>query len=355
MSATTKTAQLGRAVRTQRFTPWPERSARRPERPATSTATPALSRAWARPGASIGAWARSYFASDARRALVSALGLLWVLDGALQLQPYMYSGGFITQLKQGALSEPRWLEASIGWSAHLFAQNATLWNTLFALIQLSIGIGLLYRPTVKPALALSFAWALVVWWFGEAFGFMLMQMTAASPLLGAPGAALLYGLAGAALWPTERPGGLLGLRGTRAAWATLWLAMAWLWLQFQNSGPNAIAAQIKVEAPAGASWLSGVEHWAASATTGNGVWLALLLASLSAAIGVSVAANWHPRPFLLVAVALNLIYWAVGEGFGGIFTGHATDPNTGPLFILFAAVLYTLGRSEKTSRATSNA
>ena len=84
-----------------------------------------------------------------------------------------------------------------------------VYNTLFALVQVAIGLGLLYRRTVKPALAVSFVWALVVWWFGEAFGMLFMQRWR-SPLTGAPGAVLLYGLIGLIVWPNGRPGGLLG-------------------------------------------------------------------------------------------------------------------------------------------------
>jgi hypothetical protein len=64
-------------------------------------------------------------------------------------------------------------------------------------------------------LALSFAWALIVWWFGEAFGMLFMTM--ASPLTGAPGAVLLYGIIDLLVWPNGRPGGLLGVRGARIA------------------------------------------------------------------------------------------------------------------------------------------
>lgn len=295
-----------------------------------------------RPGASIGASARSYFASDARRALTSALGLVWLLDGLLQLQPHMYSGGFVKLLGEGAQGEPQWLGSSITWSVHVFQQDQALWNTLFALIQILIGIGLLYRPTVKPALAISIVWALAVWWVGEAFGFLLMEMTSASPLTGAPGAAVLYVLLAAIVWPARRPGGLLGVRGAKAAWAALWLLMAALWLQFQNSTPSVIAARIRLEAPSGISWLTSLQHSAAGVVSGNGVWIALLLALLSAAIGIAVAAGWHPKPFLLLAILLSLLYWIVGQGFGGIFTGEGTDPNSGLMFILLALAMYAL-------------
>jgi hypothetical protein len=281
----------------------------------------------------------AYFASDYRRAIQSVLGLIWLLDGGLQFQSFMYSKGFIEMLTGGAAGQPGWLASSIDWSAHLTQHNQIIWNTLFALIQVLIGLGLLYRPTVKEALAGSFAWAFVVWWFGEAFGMLFMNM--ANPLTGAPGAVILYAIVGLVVWPTERPGGLLGVRGARATWAALWLIMAWLWLLGPNSSANATRDAIDA-APSGMSWLSTVQDWAANAARGNGLAIALVLAACSAAIGVAVAINWRPRQFLVLAIALSLAYWVLGQGLGGIFEGGATDPNAGPLFVLLACALYAL-------------
>ena len=149
---------------------------------------------------------------------------------------------------------------------------------------------------MKVALAVSFAWALVVWWFGEAFGMLFMNM--AQPLTGAPGAVLLYALVGLVVWPNGRPGGLLGVRGARAMWLALWLVMAWLWLLAPSSSANATYTSIYA-APSGMSWLSTLQVWAADAAKGNGLLIAIVLALASAAIGIAVDRNWHPRPFLL--------------------------------------------------------
>jgi hypothetical protein len=100
--------------------------------------------------------------------------------------------------------QPYWLASSIKWTAHTFQSNITVFNTLSALTQVIIGLGLLYRPAVKGALALSFAWPLIVWWSAEAFG--LLFSNTASPLTGAPGAALLHAIIGLLVWPTQRPG-----------------------------------------------------------------------------------------------------------------------------------------------------
>jgi hypothetical protein len=37
-----------------------------------------------------------------------------------------------------------------------------------------------------------------------------------------------------------------------------------------------------------------------------------------------------------------VLYWLVGQGFGGIFQGGATDPNAAPLFMLMAYAIYQL-------------
>ncbi len=39
---------------------------------------------------------------------------------------------------------------------------------------------------------------------------------------------------------------------------------------------------------------------------------------------------------MILAVVVAAVIWA-GQGFGGIFTGSGTDPNSGPLLALLAA------------------
>jgi hypothetical protein len=289
--------------------------------------------------ASLWTAARAYFASDARRAIQTVLGLIWLLDGALQFQPFMYSKGFIQVITGLETGQPYWLASSINWAAHTLQTNITVFNTLSALTQVVIGLGLLYRPAVKGAIALSLAWSLIVWWSAEAFGFLFTDT--ASPLTGAPGAVLLYAIIGLLVWPTKRPGGLLGVRGARTTWAALWLVMAWLWLLAPNSTANATAGAIS-SAPSGTGWLTSLQHSAASAAAGHGLPIALVLAGASVAIGVTVVLNWRPRAFLALGVILNLAYWVLGQGFGGILTGSGTDPNAGPLFILLAFGMYSL-------------
>jgi len=293
---------------------------------------------------------RAYFASDSRRTVQTVLGLIWLLDGGLQFQSFMYGKGFIAMLTGMTAGQPGWVHDSVMWGAHTLHSDQVLWNTLFALVQVAIGLGLLYRPTVKPALVLSFVWAFVVWWFGEAFGMLFMTM--ASPLTGAPGAVILYAIIGAIVWPNRRPGGLLGVRGARIAWGALWGLMAWLWLEAPSSSANAISNAIKA-APSGMSWLSTVQQWAVDGSKGNGLVIAIILALISIAIGLAVALDWHPKGFLVGAMVLNVAYWVLGQGFGGIFQGGATDPNAGLLFVLFACAMYSLVPYEQPATETA--
>jgi hypothetical protein len=273
------------------------------------------------------------------RAIQIALGLLWLLDGALQFQPSMYSHRFIDMITGTAAGQPAWVASSMTWAAHLVQRDLPVFNTFFALVQVLIGLGLLYRPTVKLALALSLPWALVVWWVGEGFG-MLFTDTA-NPLTGAPGAVVLYAIVALIVWPTPQPGGVLGVQRARMAWGALWLLMAWLWLLESSSSADATSSAIAA-APSGMGWLRAVQDWTASATKGNGLVIAFALAAASAAIGLAVAANRRPRPFLALAIVLNLGYWVLGQGLGGVFAGGATDPNAAPLFVLLALALYAL-------------
>src|ERR1700733_210182 len=106
---------------------------------------------------------RAYFFSDARRTVQTVLGLIWLLDGGLQFQSWMYGKGFIQMLTGMAPAQPHWLASSLMWGASTMQHHQVLYNTTWALLQIGIGLGILYRPTVKQALIVSFVWVLVVW------------------------------------------------------------------------------------------------------------------------------------------------------------------------------------------------
>jgi hypothetical protein len=302
------------------------------------------------PGAPLARGVRGYFFSDSRRTVQTVLGLLWLLDAGLQFQSFMYSTGFTQMLTATRSGQPHWVAGPISWATGIASGNLDVWNTMFALTQLAIGLGLLYRPTVKLALAASLGWALFVWFLGEGLG--MLFASAASPLTGAPGAALLYGLIGLIVWRDNRPGGLLGASGARIAWGVLWVVMGLLWLLPSNSSANAFSNQVS-SSPSGMSWLTSLQTHAANVANDNGLLIAFVLATVSVAIGIAVVVDWQAHSFLWLAIYLNVIYWVIGQGFGGIQTGTGTDPNAGPLFILLACTLFPLLRTRQKNPATS--
>jgi len=278
------------------------------------------------------------FGSNRAGAVRSALGVLWLLDGGLQFQPFMYTHGFPRLLASVETGQPAWLRSMLAWGAGLAGAHLPVWNTLFALTQVALGVGILLRPTVKLALLASFGWVLVVWWFGEGLGQLLTGT--ASPLGGAPGAVLLYALLGLVVWPGDRPGGLVGPLGARLLWGVLWAGMASLWLLGPNSGKNATRDAIAA-APAGIGPVDSLQRHVAELASGKGHPIAVALATLSFAIGVAVVLNLRARWFLVLAISLSVGYWVIGQGLGGLATGSATDPNAAPLFILLAVAVST--------------
>ncbi|HET7054011.1 MAG TPA: hypothetical protein VFI09_08870 [Solirubrobacterales bacterium] len=297
-----------------------------------------------------------------RRGVQIALGLLWLLDGALQFQPYMYSRDFLGEIESLAQMQPALIGHPILWATHFVAPQLAVWNTGFALVQCLIGLGLLYRPTVKPALVVSFAWVLVVWWFGEGLGTVFMDMGAplsgmGTPLSGDPGAVLLYGLIGALAWPAARPpgrsaiaSGPFGDRGGLVVWSALWTVGALIWLQALTRPVYSIHGSLVEAAGDSMSWLAGVQLWLAGALQGDGRAIALALALVSLAIAAPVWTRWR-RQALLAGAALSVLYWIVGQSLGGLTTGEATDPNIGPLFILLAAALWPAADERRSADA----
>ena len=140
------------------------------------------------------------------RGLQIALGVVWLVAGLLQFQAYMYTHAFVAQvLEPAAAGQPSAIGDPIVTLAGFYGRDLVLWNTLAAELQCAIGLGLIVtRRAVRPALAVSFVWSALVWWIGEGFG-RLTANVEPSPLVGAPGAVIIYALIGAALWPAPAP------------------------------------------------------------------------------------------------------------------------------------------------------
>lgn len=266
-----------------------------------------------------------------RRGLQVSLGVLWLVDAALQYQPVMFSKMFATMmLAPAAAGQPAFVAGPVQLTARIVAADPAAWNAAFATVQLVLGVGMLLRPTVRVALAGTIAWSLSVWWLGEGLGGIFAGP--ASPLSGAPGAALLYALLAVLAWPPAAaagagPGGgeavsvaesgPLGRRRARLAWLALWAGMAVL----------------MALAPAGASPL----------TAAGGTPALLVTAGFTAAFAFAAAGVLLPvtaRAAVTTAALAGAVIWVAGEHFGSLLSGMATDPSSGPLLLLLALAFW---------------
>ena len=283
------------------------------------------------------------------RAVQITLGCVWILDALLQFQPRMFGPDLV---KQMMLPMAQGQPAPVAWSitnlAHFVRPDAGVWNFFFGAIQLGIGVGMLFRRTVKPAIVAMAIWAFGVWWFGEGFGMLLTG--AASPLTGAPGAVILYPLIGLLVWPTGtdaarvEPGlsssaaatGPLGSGAPLFAWTGFWSLSAVLWLFPANRAGGSIPSTLKNAASGEPGWFAHFETSLANALPHNGSLLPWVLAGLSLAIAFGPLLSRRIQPFLLAGVVLQAIFWVTGMAFGAVLTGMGTDPNAAPLVALLA-------------------
>jgi hypothetical protein len=265
------------------------------------------------------------------------LGGLWLLDGALQFQPFMFSKEFFQGiLGMANMGLPAPAARADHWVASLLVAHPAAWNAMFASLQVLLGLGLLYRRTAKLALAVSIPWALGVWIIGEGFGGLFMGGT--SLVDGAPGAALIYAVLAVLAWPTISTG-TRDATG-RVAWLLTWSGSALLELQTINHAPTVPGAQINNGRFGEPGWLAWLNATGGHLIGHRGTEFAVALGVTAVLVGVGVWWTATRRAALAVGIALAGILGVLGQDLGAIATGHGTDPGTGPLLILLGLALW---------------
>jgi cytochrome oxidase Cu insertion factor (SCO1/SenC/PrrC family) len=313
-----------------------------------------------RPGGSGSAAAATFTEPPARRVLRIGFGILWIFDGILQGQQAMPLGLPSQVIQPAAASSPGWVQQIVnwgvrGWTYHpVDAAAAAVW------IQIGIGIWLLSaaqgRWSRLGGLA-SVGWGLIVWVFGEAFGGIFAP--GLTWLFGAPGAALLYCVAGALValparaWSGQRLGRLVvaafGLFLTGMAVLQAWPGRGfWQGTAGPSGGgrkASGLAAMVQqMGQTSQPKFLSSLVSGFASFTAAHGFAVNLTAVIVLAAIGVALLSG-QPRllrPALLVLLVACLADWVLIEDFG-IFGGVGTDPNSMiPMALVAVAVFLAL-------------
>ncbi len=303
-----------------------------------------------------------------RRLLRIGFGVLWIFDGLLQAQPKM-AGGLPSQVIAPTVDgSPAWVAhlvnwAGTGWSYHPVQDAAgAVW------IQLGIGAWMIAAARGRSSRLAGLAgagWGLVVWIFGEALGGMLAP--GQSLLTGAPGGALIYCVAGAAIalparcWQTAALGrrSLQLLGGCLAAAAVY---QAWpgrgFWQGRLAGQPGSLTSMIQSMAttpqPRPLARLLA-DFGSLVAAHGFAVNLVAVIVLAAAGIALVTGRAAIARPAVIGLLVFFLADWVLIEDLG-FFGGLGTDPNNMvPLALLVAAAFLAMTRIPAPKPAASPA
>jgi cytochrome oxidase Cu insertion factor (SCO1/SenC/PrrC family) len=273
----------------------------------------------------------------ARRVLRIGFGVLWLLDGALQIQSHMPLGLPENVVAPSAQGSPAWLVSTVHWGLHVWENHPVQAAVAAVWVQLGLGLWLLLVVRGRWSRiggAVSVGWALSVWVFGESMGGTLAP--GASWMFGAPGAALFYALAGGLLalperaWGTPRLGRRL-LAGFGVYFVAMAVLQAWPGNGFWATGSgNALGAMVSemVETPQPHAIARVVGHFGTFAA-GHAVLVNAFVVGALGAIGLALLSRRRRATQAAVgaALVLSLADWVLVQDFG-VFGGVGTDPNS---------------------------
>ncbi len=268
------------------------------------------------------------------------LGGLWLLDALLQAQPSMFTpAGLVgNSLLPAAQGQPDWIASPMLWGAGIWERNAAAWNAAAVILELLIGFLIVSgrrRPSLgRYGLILSISWGLIVWYFGEGLG----GLFTGSPtyLNGAPGAAFFYALlAGALLLPDSIWSSPRLLRVFQIAMGALWAVGALFQLASLYWTPLGLASVLQSVAmmplPFGLAALDA--QLVTAMANAPALWNSALCA-IMVGLAIMFILGRGGRTAYILALVWLAFFWVVFQGFGMVFSGMATDPNTPPLWAL---------------------
>ncbi len=290
-----------------------------------------------------------------QKCIRSILGILWLIDGVLQVQPRMFTMDMVNGVMVPMLqSQPAPIATNLHWIVNETILHLTAINLLIAIVQILLGLAFLLLPHrwIKTIVILSIVWALIVWYAGEGMSMLLTGQS--SILTGAPGAVLLYPLLALVIFPHNplaaaspntagKAGdeGLLSRRFLRWVLAGFWLFAALLQLQPAWWQPGRISQTIGSLVGMGGlngalvdPILQGLSDLTIHSETPLN--LALIGVFLALFLALAVVKQEQLRPALLASIVVSVAIWSFTQAYGGILSGMATDFNSGLLLIVLA-------------------
>ena len=293
-----------------------------------------------------------------RQLLRTGFGILWLLDGILQAQPRMAIGLPSQVIEPTAASSPTWVQQVVNWAGTSWSYHPLQAGVAAVWIQVGIGIWLLAAargPLSRLAGLASAGWGLVVWVFGESFGGIFAP--GLTWLFGAPGAVLIYAVAGALIalperaWRSRRLGRLT-LAGTGLFLAGMAVLQAWpgrgFWQGTAHGQPGTLAGMTQSMAPTPqphvlSAWINAFTAF----DEAHGFAVNLFAVAALAVIGAVFLTGQLRliRPAVIAFGVLCLADWVLIEDIG-LFGGLGTDPNSMiPMAVLAAGGYLALARA----------
>jgi hypothetical protein len=296
-------------------------------------------------GPAVSAWAEP----AGRQLLRIGFGILWLFDGILQAQPKMAIGLPAQVIEPTAARSPSWVQHLIGWAVTGWTYHPVQAAASAVWIQVGLGIWMLAAPrgTMSRLAGLGgVGWGLLVWVLGESFGGIFVP--GLTWLTGAPGAALLYVVAGALIalpehaWRSPRLGRLT-LAGLGLFLAGMAVLQAWpgrgFWQGISRGQPGTLAGltQAMSQTPQPGFLSAWVAAFAAF-DEAHGFAVNLFAVAVLAVTGAAFLSGRPAliRPVLSAFVVLCVDIWVLIEDLG-FLGGLGTDPNSMIPFVLLAA------------------
>jgi len=119
------------------------------------------------------------------------------------------------------------------------------------------------------------------------------------------------------------------------AWAVLWVGGAiFQALPGQNTGTAVAGAII-----GGPGWLGRLDASVGRWTTHHGTFVVVALVVVEALIGLAALHRRSRGVAVAAGFVLALAIWVVGQDLGQLYTGQATDPNSGLIIAVFAIAI----------------
>lgn len=281
------------------------------------------------------------FSSITRRKLEIALGIFWLVDAILQFQPKMFTPTFVhSVITPVGVGQPHVVSALVNFGGRIILLHPALIDFAFGLIQLAIGLLILYKKSVKYGLIISIIWGTGVWIFGEGLGGIASGHTLL--MMGAPGAVLIYVVLAISLLPSSSE------KNSRSPmpswlnfiWLIFWLGGSVLQLVNGQNTTSDLAVMIRQGSLSAPGWLQSINLHVANFFQSKNGWLIIGLVVMQALIGFLVVLSKNLRLLAIITGSLLMIlFWFIGENLGGFYTGLATDPNSALLFILLGIAI----------------